>query len=81
LIAFGAASTRSLASLRPEFGLLGGRLGDLAAPGHGGHGDRRRGRNAPDLLELLGKLGGLDHSELRELINQFIQISHFSSIS
>src|SRR5581483_8572860 len=58
-----------------EFGLRFGSRSSSSATG-GGNRDRSRGGNAPSLFELLGKLGSLEHGELRELVHQLLQISH-----
>ena len=59
-----------------ELGLLLGGGGGAAAGRHRGHGDRRRGGDAPLLLEQLGELGGLHHREGGERVGDCVEIGH-----
>ena len=57
-----------------ELGLLFDRSRSGARSGR--HGDRGRGRHAPLLFEHLGELSRFEHGEAREIVDDFLQISH-----
>src|SRR5262249_51773618 len=46
-----------------------------------GHRHRRRGGDAPLLLQHLRQIGGLQNRELGEVVDEFLQISHWTSLS
>ena len=52
--------------------------GAAAAPPAAGSRDRDRsgGGNAPLLFEKLGEFGSFEHGEARQIVHDFLQISH-----
>src|SRR5215470_3642978 len=63
-----------------ELGLLFGWRGGAGAAGSRSDGDRGRGRYAPLLLQHFRKIGGLEHREFRKVVDDFLQISHWTSL-
>src|SRR6266567_2079818 len=59
-----------------ELGLLFGRSG--GSGGGTGNGHCRSGGHAPLFFEELGEFGGFEHGEAREVVNDFLQVSHCS---
>ena len=58
-----------------EFGLFLGR-GSGGAGGRTGHRDGGGGGHAPLLFEKLREFGSFEHREARQVVNNFLQISH-----
>src|SRR3984893_685633 len=63
-----------------ELRLLFGWRGGAGGAGSRGDGDRGRGRHAPLLLQHFRKVGGLEHREFREVVDESLQISHWTSL-
>src|SRR5215472_5164140 len=61
-----------------ELGLLFGWRGGGGPAGSGGDGDR--GRGAPLLLQHFRQVGGLEHREFGEVVDESLQISHWTSL-
>jgi hypothetical protein len=51
--------------------------GPAAAAAPGRHGDGSGGRNAPLLFEQLRKLSGFEDGQSRQVVDDFVQVSHF----
>src|SRR6516164_1027856 len=62
-----------------ELGLLFGRSRS-SATGSGSNGHGGRGRHAPFLFEHFREVCGLEHREFREVIDDFLQVSHWTSL-
>src|SRR5262245_52657326 len=54
--------------------------GGSTAAGSGGHGHRGRGGDAPLLLQHFRQVGGLEHREFGEVVDESLQISHWTSL-
>src|SRR6185437_9776993 len=59
-----------------ELGLLFRRSGSRAATRRARHCDRSCGRDAPLLFQELCEFGGFEHREAREVVDDFLQVSH-----
>src|SRR5262249_50842651 len=62
-----------------EFGLLLGWSSGSGAAGCGSRGHRGRGGDAPLLLQHFREVGGLQHREVGEVVDESLQISHWTS--
>jgi hypothetical protein len=63
-----------------EFSLLLGGGSSGSAGAGSSHGDRSGSRNAPLLFEKLRQLGSLENGEGRQVVYEFGEISHLSSL-
>src|SRR6516164_1797774 len=63
-----------------ELGLLFGRSRGGSATGSSRDGHRGRGGDAPFLLQHFRQVGGLEHREFGEVVDESLQISHWTSL-
>src|SRR5262249_35386536 len=63
-----------------EFGLLLGWSSGSSAAGSGSHGHRGRGGDAPLLLQHFREVGGLQHRQFGKVVDESLQISHWTSL-